>query len=141
MSLDLQRRVEEARAVLESPECKLPEVDEEDRPLVHNVIYSLMVCKHPEALCTSWSVSCTATHYNVTAVLPDEFDVGLTDLELIQSLNPLRIASVFVTVSDGKGKIVVRVLNHKQRVSMTQADLIITQKRRRIWSDVGSGQD
>lgn len=69
----------------------------------------------------------------VYVCMTGDFDVSLVDLEFIQSLNPMRISSISVVSTDGKMKLVVKVLNHKQRVQMSEADLIITQKRRRVW--------
>ena len=112
----------------------LDEVSDDDKPLVQNVIYAILACKHPEQLCTSWSVACTATHYVVTGVLPtSDFDINLVDLELINSVNPLRITSISIVNANDKNKLVVKVLNKSQRIQLTEGELIITQKRQRLW--------
>jgi hypothetical protein len=114
--------------------ASLDEVAEADRVLVQNVIYAILACKHPESLCVSWGVTCTPTHYVVSGLLPPaDFDVTLVDLELIQSISPLRISSVAVVSSQDKTKLVIKILNHMQRVQITQADVLFTQKRRRQW--------
>lgn len=112
----------------------LDEISDDDKPIVQNVIYSILACKHPEQLCTSWSVACTPTHYVVTGILPDtDYDISLVDLELINSINPLRITSISVVNANEKNKLVVKVLNKNQRLQLTEGELIITQKRRRVW--------
>lgn len=127
------RRLDMRKLEVSMPEATLKEVDEADRVLVQNTIYAVMACKHPEQLCVSWNVSCLNTHYQITALLPDDFDVSLVDLEFIQSLNPMRIALVSIVAAGGKAKVVIKVLNHRQRVQLTQGDLIITQKKRKMW--------
>eukprot|EP00961_Rhodomonas_salina_P180888 2441458-Rhodomonas_salina.1 len=90
-------RIEQKNKVLTIDEPDLDEVAETDRPLVSNVIYAMLACKHPESLFTSWSVNCTSTHYIVSAMLPpSDFDISLVDLELINSLSPLRISGISI---------------------------------------------
>ena len=118
--------------VMEPPE--LDEVSENDKPLVQNILYAIMACKHPEKIFTSWTVTCTATTYIITANLPDEnFDIHLGDLELIQTVSPLKIASISLANTNGKNKLVVKVLNEKQRVQITEMEIAVTRKRKSTW--------
>eukprot|EP00961_Rhodomonas_salina_P293354 3933684-Rhodomonas_salina.1 len=128
-------RLEKCNSIVSISPAALEEVPEVDRPLVSNVIYAILACKHPERLCTSWSVACTPVHHVVSGILPENgFDISLVDMEFLHSLNPLRISSISVVCSDTKSKLVVKVLNHKQRVQLTAGELVITQKRRRMWA-------
>jgi hypothetical protein len=125
---------EKRAAVISFDHASLDEVAEADRALVQNVIYAILACKHPDSLCTSWAVTCTPTHYVVSGLLPSgDFDVSLVDMELIQSISPLRISSVSVVCAQEKTRLVIKVLNHLQRVQLTKADVVFTQKRRREW--------
>lgn len=154
-------RIEQKNKVLSIDEPDLDEVAESDRPLVSNVIYAMLACKHPESLFTSWSVNCTNTHYIVSAMLPSsDFDISLVDLELINSLSPLRISGISIVSVNNKCKLVVQVLNGNQRVQLNEGkkvqcyllfcllsvwvapvagELIITQKRRRTWMSAFTG--
>lgn len=134
-SAEMVRELREKRtAVISIDQASLDEVTEVDRPLIQNVIYAILACKHPDSLCTSWGVTCTATHYVISGMLPmGEFDVSLVDMELIHSISPLRISGISIVNSQDKNKLVIKVLNHMQRVQLTQADVVFTQKRRRQW--------
>ncbi len=112
----------------------LGEVSENDRPLVTNVLYAIIAFKHPERLCVSWSVSCTPTHYIVCGVLQDgDFDVELKDLQIIQSVNMWRISYVGISRLQEKNKIIVKVFNEKQKVAVTESDMFITHKKRKLF--------
>eukprot|EP00961_Rhodomonas_salina_P016602 223730-Rhodomonas_salina.1 len=132
MEAAIDRVAQAARPIAAIDPLSLDEVAEDDKPLVQNVIYALLACKHPERLCTSWAVTCTSCHYIVTGSLAaGDFEINLVDLELIQSVSPFRILSVGVVGANDKCKIVVRITNDRQRIQLTQADIIITHKRRR----------
>lgn len=134
-SMEFVENLREKRAsVICLDQASLDEVAEDDRPLIQNIIYAILACKHPDPLCTSWGVTCNTTHYIVSGMLPcNDFDVSLVDMELIQSISPLRISGISVICGQEKCKLVIKVLNHMQRVQLTQADVLFTQKRRRQW--------
>eukprot|EP00961_Rhodomonas_salina_P220338 2979005-Rhodomonas_salina.1 len=129
-------RIHESEKVVEIEQPTLDEVPEDDRAIVQNVLYAILACKHPDRLCTSWSVSCTNTQYVITALLPEsDWDVSLVDLELVQSVSPLRIVSVALVFQSGnRVKLLVKILNGKQRVQLTEGDLVVRKKKRQIMS-------
>jgi hypothetical protein len=113
---------------------QLDEVAENDKTLVENVLYAIMTCKHPEKFFSSWAVSCTATTYMVAANMPDEnFDLNMSDLQAIHSVSPLRIASISVANTNGKNKLLVKVLNEKQKVQLSETEITVTRKRKSTW--------
>eukprot|EP00961_Rhodomonas_salina_P204158 2755036-Rhodomonas_salina.3 len=123
---EAEERVAKHEDVLSVDTLLLEEVSEEDRPLVQNTIYAVLACKHPERLCTSWNVVCAKTHYIVNTILPaGDFDISLSDLELINSLSPLRITNIAVVSESGKCKLVVKILNSRQRVQLSEVLTII----------------
>lgn len=90
--------------------------------LVENVIYAIQACKYPAQLCSTWSVTCTNSHYIVNGTLPQDFDVTLVDLELIHSVSPLRISCISIVQSNqgAQNKLQVKVSNCRQRLQLTE---------------------
>jgi len=112
----------------------LDDVTENDKPLVQNILYAIYACKHPDKIFTSWTVTCTPTTYVITANMPDEnFDMSMSDLQLIHSVSPLRISSVSIVNANAKNKLTVKVLNEKQRVQITEDEIVVTRKRKSAW--------
>jgi hypothetical protein len=134
MDIAISRVTEMSKTIVAIDPPVLGEVSENDRPLVTNVLYAIIAFKHPERLCVSWSVSCTPTHYIVCGVLQDgDFDVELKDLQIIQSVNMWRISYVGISRLQEKNKIIVKVFNEKQKVAVTESDMFITHKKRKLF--------
>jgi hypothetical protein len=134
MDLAISRVAEMSKTIVAIDPPVLGEVAENDRPLVTNVLYAIIAFKHPERLCVSWSVSCTPTHYIVCGVLQDgDFDVELKDLQIIHSVNMWRISYIGISRSQEKNKIIVKVFNEKQKIAVTESDMYITHKKRKLF--------
>lgn len=90
--------------------------------MVENVIYAIQACKYPAQLCSTWSVTCTNSHYIVNGTLPLDFDVSMVDMELIHSVSPLRIncISIVQTNHGAQNKLQVKISNCRQRLQLTE---------------------
>lgn len=69
---------------------------DEDRMLIMDVLNAIRVCRHPDRLCTSWTVSpLDGTGYTLLAYLPraqsQHVEVTHDDINLVESVNLLRV--------------------------------------------------
>lgn len=103
---DLMRLARDRAVPIELvPEPTLDEVADEDKPLIQSIILAMQAVRHPEKLFRSWSVVIDPSGYLVTGMLPTDFELNLSDLELLQAVNPLRITSVRVVQSNGSNQV------------------------------------
>ena len=89
-------------------------VSEEDKALITDVIGIIRVCREPDRLCTSWTVSpIDATGYTLMAYLPraqqQYVEVTHDDINMIECVNPMRIRVGVVQFPQGK----LPLPNHK----------------------------
>ena len=117
-------------------EPDLPGVKQEDQTLVRNVIYLLHACRHPERLCTSWSVTTARTGggYEVTGLLDSskDFEVFKEDMDMLKLADPLRVQSISIRRTGGTSQIVIKVLSKDEPVMMTELEVLTVQKRRKL---------
>jgi hypothetical protein len=107
----------------------LEDVAEEDRQLLENVLAVL----RDNTVCTSWKVEVgTEGWYVVRGLLPGEvFEVDAEDLHNVRSVSPGRVVRVCVSRGCGRSEVVVRVLNAKQPVLVSESRVIVSVKRQR----------
>ena len=126
---------DEVRVLLNEPD--LDGVKEEDRNLVKDVIGLLSTLQHPAALCKGWNVNPVGTtHYEINGLIDTrqgDWEVFAEDLELIRTLDPLRVQRVSVRVAGQSANVRVNVLSRTERVVVWEYDVIRVQKRRRWW--------
>lgn len=72
----------------------------EDKSLILDVLHAIRICRHPESLCTSWTVTPTSTGYTLIAYLPKPtgkvamsapVEITHDDINLIECVNNLRV--------------------------------------------------
>lgn len=117
---------------------ELPEVPDADRPLLQNILYTLWILQEGGETPVSWNVANHSFGYVVTVSFGLDFSLSLVDLQIVKDLSPLRIENVFVRNAlrtDNKlgCSVVVKVLNSMQKVTITEAEVIRVQKRKKGW--------
>jgi len=116
-------------------EPALQGVKQDDRTLVRNVLYVLHACKHPERLCTSWSVTNTRTGngYDVIWLIDQskDYEIFKEDLDLIKLTDTLRVQSISLRKSGDALQIVIRILSRSEPIMMTELEVMSIQKKRR----------
>ena len=118
---------------IEMQEPSLTGVKLEDRTTVRNIIYLLHACKHPERLCSSWSVQNTRTGYEITGLLQKDFKVLHENLDFIKLADPLRIMSIAISNPGDVPQIVISLLSKTEPIMLTEL-AICMQKKRKFWS-------
>ena len=116
-------------------EPALQGVKQDDRTLVRNVLYVLHACKHPERLCTSWSVTNTRTGngYEVIGLIDQskDYEIFKEELDPIKLTDPLRVQSISLRKSGDALQIVIRILSRSEPIMMTELEVMSIQKKRR----------
>ena len=104
---------------------EIPEtVPDDDVILLENVLTAVKSLKTGSTpTCTKYKIDITPTGYLVHATLPsssEHFELHLEDLLFIQSVSPSRIDHVAIgRRPPNSTELVVRVLDFKQRISVT----------------------
>lgn len=116
-------------------EPELPTVADEDKVIVRNVLYTAKMCINQNNDIENWSVNVGERGYTVNVYFAGEKDivVPLSDLQMIQDVNPLRIASVSVTKS-AKNPTSIRVFitDKNQPIALSEIDVVRVRKRTRF---------
>ena len=102
----------------------------EDRVLVRNVIACLCTLRHQRMFHTM-SVERVTGGYNLVGKISDgdDFDFNTTDLEILNSVSPLRITSSAFERRRGSMQVRVRIVAADQPINIT--DTMITHVRKR----------
>ena len=116
-------------------EPTLQGVKQDDRVLVRNILYLLHACKHPERMCTSWSVTNmrSGTGYEVIGLIDHtkDYEIFKEDLDMIKLADPLRVQSISIRKSGDALQIVIRVLSKSEPIMMTELEVVSIQKKRK----------
>lgn len=122
----------------------LPEVAENDKMLICNILYAFWSLQECGQTPVSWNVTTKSTGYIVSVSFGPNFSLSLVDLQIIKDLSVFRIDGVFVrssVKSDSNDtmtgcQVVVKVLNEQQKVSITEAEIVRIRKKKRSWFDL-----
>jgi len=113
-------------------------VKQDDRVLVRNVLYVLHACKHPERMCTSWSVTNTRSGngYEIIGLVDQskDYEIHKEDLDLIETVDALRVQAISFRKAGDALQLVVRVLSKSEPVMMTELQVTGLQRKRRRWT-------
>lgn len=117
-------------------EFELPEgVNEDDELLLTNVLSALCALD----VCETYNIQSIQqnTAFMIRGKLPEEnFEIGLDDLRLIHMANTLRVEYVGVSRCGGNNELLVKVLNTKQRVMITEDTTFFVCNRKRKISKI-----
>ena len=122
------------------PDFELPEdISEDDEALLHSILcalYSLDICKGYKV---DTSTAPPHTFFLIRGQLCNEsFEVEMDDLHLIKSANPLRIEHIVVARAGGQNELVIKVLNSKQRIMLTDSSMLYVTTRKRKHARIAS---
>ena len=116
-------------------EPSLQGVKQDDRVMVRNILYLLHACKHPERMCTSWSVTNmrNGTGYEIIGLIDQskDYEIFKEDLDLIKLADTLRVQSISLRKSGDALQIVIRVLSKSEPIMMTELEVVSIQKKRK----------
>jgi hypothetical protein len=87
-----------------------------------------------------YKVKVVANGYILGACLPsaDVFEIDLDDLLFVKSISPSRIDSVCIakTTAQGSTELLVKILDHKQRIMITRSTSFSATRKRKFNSIV-----
>ena len=118
-------------------EFELPVIPDEDVVLVQNILEGMQSLGSEDMpICEKYNVKTVNDGYFLRAVFPaeDVFELDFDDLLFIKSISPSRIDSICIarTQTQGLTELVVKVLDHKQRIMITKTtSFSATRKRKR----------
>ncbi len=119
-------------------------VCEEDKLLITDVIGIIKVCREPDRLCTSWTVSpMDGTGYTMIAYLPRAVNQGHVevthdDINMIECVNPMRVRVGVVQFPQGTWALKVKITSHTAPISFTTYDAVRVNVRKSILNNTGS---
>jgi hypothetical protein len=119
---------------------ELPNIAEDDIVLVENVLKAVQSLGTEDSpLCVKYKVKVISTGYMLISSFSavDVYEVDLDDLLFIKSISPSRIDSVCIarTAAQGLSELIVKILDHKQRIMVTRSTSF-SATRKRKWSSV-----
>lgn len=122
-----------------TPEFELPDdISEDDEALLQGILcalYSIDICKGYKV---DTATIPPHTFFLIRGQLSDEtFEIEMDDLHLIKSANPLRIERIVVTRVEGRNELVIKVLNSKQRIMLTDSSMLYVTTRKRKHAKIG----
>jgi hypothetical protein len=117
---------------------ELPIIPEEDVILVENILEAMQSLGTEDLpICEKYQVKIISNGYMLRAFFPssDIFELDLDDLLFLKSISPSRIDSVCIarTALQGVVELVVKVLDHKQRIMVTRSTSF-SATRKRKWN-------
>jgi hypothetical protein len=120
-----------------SADFELPEdISEDDEILLTGILAALCSLE----LCSGYQVQVAPpTAFVIRGTLHGEaFEVDMEDLQFIHTASPLRIQRIAVARCGAANELVVRVLNSKQRIMLTDATTFYVSSRRRRASRIAA---
>ena len=115
---------------------ELPNIPDDDLILVENILKVVKGLGTKDvSLCVKYKVDIIQTGYLLRAVLPatEVYEVDLEDLLFIQSVSPSRIERVCIAKSSSQqSEIIVKVLDHKQKVMITSVTSFSATRKRKF---------
>lgn len=107
----------------------------EDKTLVGNVIKTMHILRKEDNFISNIEIYPNKKGYDVIATLSNSFDkellVSNTDFEILTSVNPTRISTVMVQVSNKAIELVVRVYSHDTPIVYNSVQISQINKRAR----------
>ena len=115
----------------------------QDKALIMDVLGVIRICRDPDRLCTTWTVSpIDGTGYTLMAYLPraqqQHVEVTHDDINMIECVNPMRIRVGVVQFPQGTWALKVRITSHTAPVSFTTYDAVRVNVRRSLLGGGGS---
>lgn len=116
-------------------------IADDDIVLVENILSAVQSLGTEDSpLCVKYKVKVVANGYILGACLPsaDVFEIDLDDLLFVKSISPSRIDSVCIakTTAQGSTELLVKILDHKQRIMITRSTSFSATRKRKFNSIV-----
>jgi hypothetical protein len=113
----------------------LKDIPQDDKTLVGNVIKTMHILRSNEDFISNVEICPNRKGYDVIGTLANSLDKELiisnTDFEVIQSVNPTRISTVMVQVSNKAVELVVRVYSHATPITYNSVQISHIAKKTR----------
>lgn len=104
----------------------------DDQIVVENVA-SVMLGLSREYSFHDFEIKKVNDGYVLMAKASSHASISLTDLQLLKDCNPVRVQDVFISVSEGKICLNVKILNGNVPVTITETE-VIRVKKRKMWN-------
>ena len=117
-------------AVLKIDESIFDAVRDEDKPTVRNLVYVLEGLCVPVRVFHSWSILPVGKNYELTALFQKNFQITLKDLQLLQSVDELRIRVLALEGSTERCQLKIVVLAKSEPIMLSEQDFVCIRKRR-----------
>jgi hypothetical protein len=116
-------------------------IADDDIVLVENILSAVQSLGTEDSpLCVKYKVKVVANGYILGACLPsaDVFEIDLDDLLFVKSISPSRIDSVCIAKNTAQGstELLVKILDHKQRIMITRSTSFSATRKRKFNSIV-----
>jgi hypothetical protein len=113
----------------------LKDVPQDDKTLVGNVIKTMHILRSGENFISNIEICPNRKGYDVIGTLSNSLDkeviVSNTDFEVLTSVNPTRISTVMVQVSNKALELVVRVYSHTTPITYNTVQISHIAKKTR----------
>lgn len=113
----------------------------EDKQLIVDILHSIRMCRSPDTLCTSWTVTPSSTGYTLIAYLPrlKEHQVEVThdDINMIECVNALRVRVGVAQFPQGTWGLKIHVVSHTKPISFSTYDTMRINVRRAMVNPEG----
>jgi len=113
----------------------LKDIPPDDRTLVGNVIKTMHILRTSEDFISNIEICANRKGYDIIGTLSNSLDkeviISNTDFEIITSVNPTRISTVMVQVSNKAVELVVRVYSHNTPITYNTVQISHIAKKTR----------
>jgi hypothetical protein len=112
-------------------EPDLPDVAEQDRILVRNIIYMVLALNEQSSFCKEWNVQTIGVNYLIRFNLQESASLSFIDLQMIKDISLQRIGNIVIHTLPAM--LSIHVLRYDQPVVVFEADIIRVSKRGKIY--------
>lgn len=106
----------------------------EDKQLIVDILHSIKMCRSPDTLCTSWTVTPSSTGYTLIAYLPrmqdHQVEVTHDDINMIECVNMLRVRVGVAQFPQGTWGLKIHIVSHTKPISFSMYDTMRINVRR-----------
>ena len=119
-----------AAVVLQIDESIFDAVRDEDKSTMRNLVYVLEGLCVPVRIFHSWSLLPVGKNYEITAILQKNFQLTLSDLLLLQSVDELRVRVVTLEGTSDRCQLKMVITSKAEPIMLSEQDFVCIRKKR-----------
>ena len=119
-----------AAILLQIDESIFDAVRDEDKPTMRNLVYVLEGLCVPVRIFHSWSLLPVGKNYEITAILQKNFQLTLSDLLLLQSVDELRVRVVTLEGTSDRCQLKMVITSKAEPIMLSEQDFVCIRKKR-----------